>query len=32
VKASQRGFDKGSTWRVEVDDGVATSATYMPAP
>jgi 8-oxo-dGTP diphosphatase len=32
VKASQRGFDKGSTWRVVVDDAMATSATYIPAP
>jgi broad specificity phosphatase PhoE len=32
VKASDRGFEKGSTWVVEVEDGVLEGARFIPAP
>jgi broad specificity phosphatase PhoE len=32
VKASQTDLEKGSTWVVEVDDGLPVSARYIPAP
>ena len=32
VKAGEGGFEKGSTWVVEVDDGVPVKARYLPAP
>jgi broad specificity phosphatase PhoE len=32
VKASQRGFEKGSTWVVEVEDGVPHGARFIAAP
>lgn len=32
IPASLRGFDKGSTWVVEVDKGVPKTARYMAAP
>jgi 8-oxo-dGTP diphosphatase len=32
VKPSQQGFDKASTWLVELEAGVAKSAQYIPAP
>ena len=32
VRAGEGGFEKGSTWVVEVDDGVPVKARYLPAP
>ncbi len=32
VRAGEGGFDKGSTWVVDVRDGVAVQARYIPAP
>ena len=32
VKSSQAAFDKGSTWAVEVEDGLPVGARYIPAP
>jgi hypothetical protein len=32
VKPGDGGFEKGSTWVVEVDDGVPVKARYLPAP
>jgi len=32
VRAGEGGFEKGSTWAVEVDDGVPVKARYLPAP
>ncbi len=32
IRAGEGGFDKGSTWVVDVRDGVAVQARYIPAP
>jgi 8-oxo-dGTP diphosphatase len=32
IKAGEGGFEKGSTWVVEVDDGGPMKARYLPAP
>ena len=32
LPAFREDFDKGSTWAVEVEDGVPTGARYIPAP
>jgi phosphohistidine phosphatase SixA len=32
IKPGEGGFDKGSTWVVDVRDGVAVQARYIPAP
>jgi 8-oxo-dGTP diphosphatase len=32
IRAGEGGFDKGSTWVVDVRDGVAVQAQYIPAP
>ncbi|HEY7886596.1 MAG TPA: phosphoglycerate mutase family protein [Steroidobacteraceae bacterium] len=32
IKPGTGGFDKGSTWVVEVDDGAFTRARFIPAP
>ena len=32
IKAGEGGFEKGSTWVIGVDDEVAVTAEYLPAP
>jgi phosphohistidine phosphatase SixA len=32
IRAGEGGFEKGSTWVVEVDDGLPVKARYLPAP
>lgn len=32
IKPGEGGYDKGSTWVVDVRDGVAAQASYIPAP
>jgi broad specificity phosphatase PhoE len=32
IPASERGFDKGSTWVVDIEGGVPRSARFIPAP
>ena len=32
IKAGEGGFDKGSTWVVEVDGDAPVKARYIPAP